>query len=86
MNDFETANAKVHPVREQWHYKYLTQAGFVPETREAVGFVRSYVYHHSDGRTVTCTTGSSADYWRSSDGQGGYWKDLEHYCLPLTSS
>lgn len=76
---FEMANQKVHPVTTQWHYPILTEAGFVAVTQEAVGFVRSYDYKHPDGRIVRCTTGSSADYWDSNDGKGGYWGSLEQY-------
>jgi len=76
---FEEANKRAHLVETQWHYPMLTKAGFVPETKEAVGFVRSYYYHHPDGRTVECTTGVNADYWKSSDKKGGYWRDLERY-------
>jgi len=71
MSDFNKANQAVHPVETQWHYKMLTDAGFVPETKEGIGFVRSYTYHHSDGRTITTTTGSSCDYWSSNFGEGG---------------
>jgi len=77
---FSAANERVHRVEDQWHYKYLHAAGFVPVTKSATGLVRSYQYKHSDGRTVTCSTGVNADYWNSSDGQGGYWSALEKYC------
>lgn len=77
---FNEADKVVHKVEDQWHYKYLVAAGFVPETKEAVGFVRAYLYKHADGRTVRVVTGRNADYWDSSDKQGGYWSDLERYC------
>lgn len=80
LERFNKANEAVHKVEDQWHYKYLVPAGFVPETKEAVGFVRNYIYRHPDGRVVTASTGYSADHWSSSDGNRGYWSDLEKYC------
>ena len=76
---FDAANQKVHKCETQWHYPILTAAGFKCMTSEAVGFVRSYDYEHEDGRKVCCTTGSTADYWQSSDGHRGYWSTLEEY-------
>lgn len=56
----------------------MRAAGFVPETKEAVGFVRSYVYHHLDGRRIRVSTGVSGDYWNDLvTSKGGYWCDLE---------
>lgn len=74
---FNEVDKKVHPVEDQWHYKYLVPHGFVPETKEGVGFVRRYVYRHPDGRFIACSTGASADYWEGSDGKWGYWATLE---------
>lgn len=76
---FEEANKAVHPVETQWHYPILTKFGWLPETKEGVGFVRSYVYKHpSYDFLITCTTGASADYWERSDTQQcGYWASLE---------
>ncbi len=80
MSAFDEANKVVHSVTTQWHYPILINAGFVAETKEAVGFVRSYVYRHADGRVVTCTTGYSADYWRAADKCMGYHSTLKNYC------
>lgn len=78
--DFEEANKVVHAVETQWHHPILTRHGFVPETKEAVGFVRSYVYKHADGRVIECTTGSSADYWTDQHTKAtGYWASLEKH-------
>lgn len=66
------ADKKVHPVETQWHYPIMTKHGFVPETMEATGFVRRYVYNHPDGRKITCNTGVRADYW-----DGGNWDELD---------
>jgi hypothetical protein len=83
MNDeerrrFEEANKKVHPVETQWHYPTLTKHGFVPETKEQVGFVRAYTYTHPDGRRIRCNTGVNSDYWTDLDTKKfGYWRELE---------
>ncbi len=77
---FVRGNQVVHLVEDQWHYPILTSCGFVPETKEGVGFVRSYLYRHPDGRTVRCTTGANADYWVGFDEQRGYWTDLAGWC------
>lgn len=82
---------RVHPVEGEWHYKYLVPAGFEPETKEGIGFVRSYIYKNKTGVTVKCTTGYSADYWDASGYPEscakykgwGYWASLEPFlkCL-----
>lgn len=78
--NFEEANKAVHPVETQWHYPILTKHGFVPETKEAVGFVRAYIYKHEDGRVIKCSTGVSSDYWTDmATAKFGYWSDLEKY-------
>ncbi len=75
--DFADANTVVHPVTTQWHYPILTKAGFVPETKEAAGFVRSYLYVHPDGRKIRAATGFNADYWDDlTSGGYGYWGTL----------
>jgi hypothetical protein len=79
MSTFEEANKTVHRVEDEWHYPIVTAGGFVPETKEGVGFVRSYTYRHPSGVTVTCNTGYSSDYWRSSGGDYGYWGSLESF-------
>lgn len=84
MSSFEEANKIVHKVEDQWHYARLTSIGFVPETKERTGFVRSYLYRHADGRTVRAATGCNADHWEgfSAEGKsiaGGYWADLDKW-------
>lgn len=83
MSDFAAnmarADARVHQVETEWHYPYLHAAGFVADTKEAVGLVRCYKYHHPDGTTCQCNTGVNADYWSTSDGGGGYWRALITY-------
>jgi len=78
---FNKANETIHPVESQWHYEDLIAAGFIPETKEAKGFVRGYTYKHPCGVTVVMTTGSSADYWRAEGSipGGGYWSELKPY-------
>ena len=76
---FNKSDQVVHLVEKQWHYPILTGAGFVPVTLSAKGFVRTYEYVRGD-ITVHCTTGSRADYWRSSTGAGGYWASLQPFC------
>ena len=60
--DFNEANKAIHPIETQWHYKTMIEAGYVPETKEAVGFVRTYIYK-KDGHEMQLKTGASADYW-----------------------
>lgn len=80
--NIETANKTVHPVEEQWHYPILTKYGFVPNTKEGVGFVRSYEYEHPNGRKVRCITGLSCDYWSDQENTG-FWSDLEKWLKSL---
>lgn len=82
---FNKANEAVHPVEKQWHYPILTGAGFVPVTLVGTGFVRTYEYVRGD-ITVQCTTGSNAEYWRSSTGEGGYWASLQPFCNKVAKS
>lgn len=81
---FEEANKKIHPVEKQWHHPIMVKHGFLAETKEGVGFVRSYTYKHPDGRTIVCTTGVNADTWRDPDtNESGYWMALEpHIARP----
>lgn len=87
--NFEEADKKVHPVESQWHYETMTRYGFIPETKEAVGFVRSYIYKHTDGHEFEVTTGFSRDYWvhKSAKHKGvqGLWRELEPYLKTLTA-
>lgn len=79
MMDFEQANKAVHPVEAQWHYPILTAAGYVPETKEATGFVRRYDYTHPSKAPIRARTGVNGDYWECSTGGAGYWADLEPF-------
>lgn len=85
----EEVNQVWHPVETQWHYKSLTEAGFIAETKARQGLVRSYKYVHPDGRIVICATGYSGDHWHTGDfTASGYWSSLKSYCemqpTPLT--
>jgi hypothetical protein len=78
------ADESIHPVESEWHHEDLTAAGFVPETKEAKGFVRRYIYKHPSGVVVTMCTGVNADYWSSTaegsiPANGGYWSALKPY-------
>ena len=42
------ADKVVHPVEKQWHYKYMTKYGYVADTKEGIGFSRSYNYHYHE--------------------------------------
>ena len=80
MDTFNQANAKVHSVESQWHHPILTAHGFTPVTKEATGFVRSYVYENAVGRKIKCTTGASCDYWHDEQtDKQGMWAELESY-------
>lgn len=37
-------NETIHKVETQWHYPRMIKYGFKPITKEAIGFVHSYVY------------------------------------------
>lgn len=78
--DWEKANKKVHKVEDQWHYPILTKYGFKPETKEAQGLVRNYIYKN-EGTEIKCVTGASSDYWEVIKGEkgGGYHGSLEVY-------
>jgi hypothetical protein len=83
--DINEADKKVHPVETQWHHPIMTKYGYVPDTKEAVGFVRSYTYTHpGTGHSVIATTGYSADYWNDmASKKSGYWRELEPHLLSL---
>jgi len=71
---------KLHPVETQWHYKILTEYGFVCNDPPQKGFVRSYTYRHPvTGRTITTTTGCHSDYWEDAVSGYGYWSTLEDH-------
>jgi hypothetical protein len=75
---FKKANEVVHQVEDQWHYPIMMKYGYVSDTKEGIGFVRAYSYHHPKfEHKVTCSTGYSADYFNSSSGGHGLWAKLE---------
>ena len=84
---FEKANQTIHRVEDQWHYPIMSKYGFTALTKEAPGFVRSYLYERGN-HTVQVTTGVNADYWIAMPskraGPQGYWADLEPYLKTLT--
>ena len=79
------ANQKVHPVDTQWHFPTMTENGYLADTKEATGFVRTYQYTNpTNGHTMTVTTGAHADYWRDpTNNAGGYWIELEPHLKSL---
>lgn len=85
--DFEAANKVVHLVEDQWHYPIMTKHGYVADTKEGIGFVRSYNYTHPTTKhSVTVTTGCNSDYWKDNEsGKGGFWGSLEPHLEALTS-
>lgn len=72
------ADQVVHSVEKEWCYKTLTPYGFKSLNLSGIGFVRSYDFQKDDLK-ITYTIGAQADYWVSSDGSCGYWRDLEIY-------
>ena len=83
---FNLADSAIHPVEKEWHFPIMSEAGFVAETKDAVGFVRSYRYSHPAGHTITATTGASADYWTdAANKEFGYWRGLEPHLAKLTA-
>jgi len=83
---FEEANKAIHPVEKQWHFPIMTKYGYEAVTKEGIGFVRSYTYRHPTmDRSMTVTTGASADYWDDPNPNGGhgYWSDLEPHLIKL---
>ena len=81
---FAKANETIHTVESQWHYPIMTKYNWVPLTKSAVGFVRSYKYQHPKNpkETIEVSTGVNADYWYAGD-TFGYWADLEPYLKSL---
>ena len=84
IKDFNEANKTVHKVENQWHYPKMTLHGFVPETKEGIGFVRRYKYRHPiSNEIIECVTGSHADYWESDNLKEpldhNYWSSLLPY-------
>ena len=86
MKDFEQADRVVHPVEKEWHYPILIKYGYVPITKEAVGFVRFYDYEHPITKhKIKARVGVNADYW-SADDSGGYWSELEPYLVKISTT
>lgn len=82
---FDEANQQDHPVEEEWHYPLLIKYGFTPETLVAKGFVRCYVWNHSDGHRVIYNIGCNADYWKNPITKDeGYWGTLEDHLKKVT--
>jgi hypothetical protein len=88
MTTFEEANNYGHPVETQWHYKVLIPLGWVAETHEATGLVRSYDYSLlGTDLKIRCTTGVNADHWQETTHKkaGGYWGTLEKFAKEIDS-
>ena len=78
---FDNANKKVHPVEKQWHYPIMTDHGYVADTKEGIGFVRTYHYTNPTTKhKMSVTTGARADYW-TDGGKQGYWGDLDPHLV-----
>jgi hypothetical protein len=59
-------------------------AGFIAETKEAAGFVRSYEYKHPAGHHFVVTTGAHCDHWRNKkSGKTGLWAELQPHINTL---
>jgi hypothetical protein len=85
---FDEANRKVHAVEDQWHYKYMTEFGFVPLDKTGVGFVRTYRYEHPKTKhRINVTTGFNSDYWDDQNtGDYGYHLDLAPHLKKITNN
>ena len=83
MKTINEANQVIHPVESQWHFELMTTHGFTPETSEARGFVRSYIYARGEQR-IKVTTGYSCDHWDDPvNKKCGYWNELERHLVTL---
>ena len=85
QTNFDKANQVNHPVETQWHYPIMTRYGYVPLTKNRVGFVRQYTYEHPVTKImINVITGGHSDYWSGdNDGSGGYWSSLEEHLMKL---
>lgn len=83
---FEKGRKTVHRVEDQWHYPILLKYGFTALTKEATGFVRSYMYERGNHqiKVTTDLQCTNADYWEALPGPCGYWAGLEPYLKTLT--
>ena len=80
---FNRGNLKIHLVEDQWHYTVFTRYNWIPETKSAQGFVRSYTYFHPElDKKITFTTGSHCDYFQD-NGEVVYARSLEEYLITL---
>jgi hypothetical protein len=85
MTTFVEANQVIHPVESQWHFPIMAKHGYIPVTKEAIGFVRSYKYiNPTTNHSMTATTGPNADYWTDNEGGYGYWGSLDDHLNSLT--
>lgn len=75
----------VHPVATQWHYPIMIKYGYIPDTLEAKGMVRSYQYTHQDtGRKLILDTGAHCDWWKDlHSGHGGLHGKLEQHLINI---
>ncbi len=85
--DFEAADNYVHSVESQWHYPIMRKHGYVADTKEAPGFVRTYKYTNpSTGHSMSVTTGARSDHWTDAANRAsGYWSSLDEHLASLTS-
>ncbi len=90
---FDEADKVVHKVENEWHYLILIRYGFTAETKEGVGFVRSYIYVHPKGYRIQYNHGIYADYWGVLEPRPTHvppptdiwWSHLEPYLQSLTT-
>ena len=86
-DDFDAANKIVHLVETEWHYPIMTKYGFVADTKQGIGFVRGYEYHHpTTGHKVRVCTGVNADYFTDLEQEvyPNYWANLEPHLKKIT--
>ena len=83
--EFTKSNMIVHPVETQWHYAGMVRKGWIPITKSAKGFVRSYIYKHPEStHQIKLKTGVNADYWIDLEtGDQSFWATLESHLNKL---
>jgi hypothetical protein len=81
------ADKVVHPVETQWHYPIMVEHGYVPDTKEAVGFVRAYRYTHPiTHHSIIAMTGGQTDHWSDpANNAVGFWAALALHLKKLTT-